>query len=57
MPFKAYRLNENFINLSNLKSVSSDETKKFTTKYDKIFREIKVEITRSPLTKRFINEY
>lgn len=50
MPFRAYRLNQNFIELSNEQTINPEETKKYTTKYDKIFREVKVNITKSPLT-------
>ncbi|KAL4512032.1 hypothetical protein ABPG72_005034 [Tetrahymena utriculariae] len=56
-PYKAYRVSDKYIDLSEQSKVNVAELKQFNTKNDKIFIPIPVEIRRNPLAAALISEY
>lgn len=56
-PFKIYRINEHFIEMSRNKEISTEKVKRLNVKYDKFFIEVPHEIHYSPLAKAFLGEY
>jgi len=48
-PFKAYKLSQTFIELSYENKLRYEKLIKFSSKYDKVFVQLPLEVVRSPL--------
>ena len=48
MPFQAFQINDNYIDLYNKEDLPSSELAKWNTRYDKIYKNLPVDLNKNP---------